>query len=298
MAFRHLLIEHPVRLSVKLNNLMIHVNNDTYQVPIEDIETLVIDNLQSTITTDALAQLSKQKVAVINCDRHHLPCSVNLPLNCYFHRLPVITKQFKLPSKIRKRLWQRIIKQKIANEIKALRLIGRTKLRDLQIIYKNVLPGDPKHCEAIAAKIYFHKMFGDDFVRRNGSTVNGALNYGYSLIRSLIARDICGFGLEPSLGLFHHNQLNSFNLADDLIEPFRSLVDVYVYQIMNHYGDDLTAQDRQDLIKILFLNMRVRNRLQSTTNAIHMEVSSYNQCCLNRSSRLVTPELVKIKEHD
>lgn len=291
MGFRNLFIENPAKISNKDNQLIIQ-QKDAFKIPIEDINTIIIDNQMCNITTSTIAKCTQKNVAIYFCDEKHLPCSISLPFENYYHKLPILTAQFKMSRKAKGRLWQKIIKNKINNQ--ANNIVGN-EYKEMMILQKAVLEYDTSYCEANAARIYFRGLFGQKFKRRNNDIINASLNYGYALVRGIICRDLCAYGLEPSLALYHHNQLNAFNLADDLIEPFRGLIDKWV--IVNCLNK--TSLDKESLLKILFCNIKINNKYQSLSNAVNIMVNSYKECCLsNSAARLILPENISLTEHE
>lgn len=142
-------------------------------------------------------------------------------------------------------------------------------------------------------------LFNDQFTRRTDDVLNSALNYGYAIIRGAVARDICAYGFEPALGLFHHNELNPFNLADDLMEPFRPFVDLWVSQNIAQLEEVLTSENKQALFALLFTEVLIDGEYHTLNNAIHKVVSSYTMCCRNDSAAgLKLPELVLLRAHE
>lgn len=234
MAFRHVYIEHPVYISIKLKQLNIYSEHDqyTFTIPLEDIESIILDNYKSVITAYALMEITRYKITMVICGSNHLPQGICLPQHQYYKKFTMLNEQFKMSKQVIGRLWRNIVKQKLKNESTTLSILNRPYTSNIEKLIKLVKPNDVNNVEAQAARIYFIALFGQDFQRRDENPLNDVLNYGYAIIRSMISRDLCAYGLEPCLGLHHHNYLNSFNLSDDLIEPFRSYVDLYVFFII------------------------------------------------------------------
>ena len=196
---------------------------------------------------------------------------------------------------LKKQLWQRVVEQKIVNQADVLRMVG---LDDMSIrkYASDVKSGDTSNRESIAARIYFDQLL-DDATRRKPIWHNAALNYGYAMVRSHIARHIASRGLVASQGIFHHNELNSFNLADDLIEPYRAAVDLYVLEKVAplHVGDrdaSLTKHDRQLIIDILNYCVIIDGKKFTVKHAIERTVESFIECIeVKEARKLLLPKI-------
>lgn len=200
-------------------------------IAIEDIGVLILAHYAITITQAALISCQQNNVVVVFCDQKHLPYSVLLPISDgnSLHT-KVLSEQLAVSIPTKKRLWQQIVRAKIYQQIETLEYLGVSSKR-LYRLAEGVKTGDTTNHEAQAAQIYWRKLMGDDFRRnREAEGVNSLLNYGYSIVRAMIARALVGTGLHPALGLQHSNQYNGLCLADDLMEPFRPWVDLLVYQ--------------------------------------------------------------------
>lgn len=291
MGYRNIFIENPAKINVKMNQLIITQEN-SISIPIEDISSIVIDNSIVTITSFALSKCSKKNVALFICDDKHIPNAYLLPYENYYHKLPVITAQFKMSKKTKGRIWQKIIKAKIQNQASNTEGIV---YKELIILKKSVAEYDAEYSEPNAARIYFSSIFGSNFNRRDENLINASLNYGYAIVRGIICRELCAQGLEPSIAIFHHNQLNPFNLSDDLIEPFRGLIDKWIIERCLK-KDDL---DKESILRILFSDVQINDEFQSLSNAVKLMVQSYKKCCLsNSSSDLLLPTNLELREHE
>ncbi len=215
-------------------------------VPIEDLGVLILDNPQILITSALMGFLAEQNVSVIFTDAKHLPASLTIPFSANSIQTKVLNSQIETSLPTRKRLWSQIIGAKIANQARSLELCRRDGAVMLKEISNRVKSGDPENLEAYAAKIYWRKLFGDDFRRdREAGGHNSLLNYGYAIIRAATARAIVGTGLHPGLGINHKNQYNPLPLADDLVEPLRPFVDVRAHQIVTETLPDTEGSERE-----------------------------------------------------
>lgn len=291
MGYRNVFIENPAKMSVKMNQLFIKQDN-SMSIPIEDINTIIVDNPMINITSSVLSNCAKQNVVIFICNEKHLPNSFLLPYENYYYKLPVITNQFKLAKKTKGRIWQKIVKSKIQNQ--ANNVDGNT-YKEMIILKKSVNEYDTGFCESTAARIYFVSLFGCGFSRRDDTLINASLNYGYAIVRGVICRDLCALGLEPSIAVFHHNKLNPFNLADDLIESFRGLVDKWIISKCLKSSQ----LDKESIIRILFSDVKINGEYQTLSNAVKVMVQSYKKCCeYNTSSYLILPTEIELKEHE
>ena len=198
-------------------------------MPIEDISALMLESRRATLSAAALSALAQNGTAVFVCDEKHLPCGVLLPYAQHSRQLTVAHAQQTLTLPAKKRLWQQLVIAKIENQAECLALCGKTQeAAFLHSRARAVTSGDKDNLEASAAAFYFPALFGTGFTRSADDGRNAALNYGYAILRGYAARCAAVYGLLPWEGLHHCSQLNQYNLADDLMEPFRPVVDLYV----------------------------------------------------------------------
>ena len=295
MAWRVVAIENPARLSVRDNQLVIAQEMES-TLPIEDIDALILDNYGSTITTNLLTALATKGTTTVICDEKHLPASVLLPYSQHSRQAKVSRQQLSMSQPLKKQLWQQIIISKITNQADVLRSRGLDD-STLRSLSNDVKSGDTSNRESIAARIYFDQILGDA-TRRKPIWHNAALNYGYAMVRSHIARHIAARGLVASQGLFHHNELNSFNLADDLIEPYRAVVDMYILENVapHHTGDpdsSLTKHDRQLAIDILNYYVIMNGKKFTVRHSVERTVEGFIECIETKEAdKLLLPKIV------
>lgn len=294
MAWRVVAIENPARLSLRDNQLVIAQDVEA-TLPIEDIDTLVLDSYGITMTANLLTALATKSTTTVICDEKHLPASVLLSYSQHSRQAKVSRQQLAMSQPLKKQLWQRVVEQKIVNQADVLRMVG---LDDMSIRKhaSDVKSGDTSNRESIAARIYFDQLL-DDATRRKPIWHNAALNYGYAMVRSHIARHIAARGLVASQGIFHHNELNSFNLADDLIEPYRAAVDLYILENVAplHIGDrdaNLTKHDRQLIIDILNYHVIMSDKKFMIKHAVERTVESFIECIeVKEARKLLLPKI-------
>ena len=238
--------------------------------------------------------LATNGTAVIICGDNHQPSGVFIPFGAYSRRLPMIKLQFQQSKPRLKRLWQQIVKRKIENQGKCLALLGISD--EVTSMASRVKSGDCDNVEGAAARKYFMSLFGENFSRQDDDFRNGMLNYGYAIIRACIARYIAVYGLEPSVGVFHHSEQNNFNLADDIIEVFRPVVDLYVGQ-SKVKGDDLTPTIKQDLVQLLNVDVLMKGMKQPVNYAIEQLVQEIIKYYKSDTDEINLPELLPINLH-
>ncbi len=297
MGYRNIKIESSIGLHIKNSQLIIGDKGVSF--PLEDINCVLIENQSVTVSSYMLQEFAKNEIALYVCDEKHLPNAVLLPLVKHSRHFKMLTRQIEVGKPLIKRLWQQIIVCKIKNQALCLKEMGLDGYDKLLAMTKEVQSGDKTHVEAKAAAYYFRALYGDEFTRDSECIINSAMNYAYAIIRGLIARSIVCYGLEPSLGMFHHSELNSFNLADDLIEVFRPLVDLYVASHFDiaEVDSDLTPQIKRDLFNIINYDMSVKGDKRIISNCIDMLVYSYSGAIQGNRTDLELPELIPLQVH-
>lgn len=294
MAWKIVNISNPAKLSFKNNQFVIQ-QEKTATLPIEDIDTVIIDSFGINISANLISKLAEKSTTVVFCDEKHLPNSILLPYSSYSRQAKISKLHTQIKEPLKKRLWQKIIIQKIKNQSDVLSSFSLNNTL-LEKYAKEVKSGDTTNRESLAARIYFSELL-EDSTRRKPTWHNAALNYGYAIIRSHIARHIAARGLVSSLGIFHRNELNAFNLADDLIEPYRPLVDIFILKkvAINHIGDEdseLNTKDKQLILDILNEYVIIDNRSFSMKFAIEKTVESFVSCLdLNTETKLILPSI-------
>lgn len=297
MAWRSVVISKPARLSLKQGALLVEQNQGSASVPLEDIASLVLDNPQITLTTPLLSACAEQQVVVITVNDSHTPNGVFLAHTPHSRAVKVMHQQLAMSQPHKKRLWQLIVQQKIRNQAQLLAQYEQSdSVERLLALAKRTKSGDSDNCEAIAAQAYFPALFEPAFTRDAPVFANSALNYGYAIMRAAIARSLVGYGFLPAFGLHHRSELNAFNLADDLIEPYRIFIDAKVKQLTAEYDDahSLTTEVKASLVNVLHQDaLRLENHDEigkSTLLAlIDASVISLGQSIQTGSLSLVLP---------
>ena len=298
MGFRNIKIDSHVKLSIK--NQQLYIETDILrQIPLEDINCIIIENQTVTVSAYLLQKMADMGITVYVCDEKHLPNAVLLPMVRHSRHFKILKYQIEAGKPLQKRLWQQIVVRKIRNQALCLAYLDLDGSEELMKMCKEVQSGDRTHVEAKAAAFYFKSLYGLGFSRGNDHVINSALNYGYAIVRGLIARSIVCYGLEPSIGVFHHSELNNFNLADDMIEPFRPLVDLYVSQNYDvaEIDSDLTPERKRDIFGIINYDMDVKGEKRIISTCIDMLVASYSSALQGKRSDLELPELMQLQVH-
>lgn len=294
MSWRHVFIVNPCKLSVRHHQLVIKQEEEV-SIPLQDIASIVVEAKGVTITTQLLSQLADYRVSLISCDDHFLPNGIWMSFLQHSRQLAVLKSQLSLKKPFQKRIWQQIVKQKIINQSLCLEYTNKEGTKELMAISKTVESNDATNREAYAAKIYFQKLFEKGFSRQSDDPINIQLNYGYAIMRSAVARALVSYGFNTSIGLYHNNQLNSFNLADDFMEVLRPLVDLHVVSEMKEKWDVVT---RTKLLNLLNVEMEIGQERRSVTSVIEEMVKSFSTCIRNNNPLLLKlPKLLPMQVH-
>ena len=302
MSYRNVVVTQNARMSIKNQQLVLDNGNGEVAIPLEDINVLMIEDRSVTVSAYLLQMAADVGVAVYICDGKHIPAAVLLPLNQHSRHYKMLKNQANISRPLQKRIWQQIVVRKIMNESACLRITHKEGADELMMMAREVQSGDSGHVEGKAAAFYFKRLYYDSFTRGDDNFFNAAMNYGFAIIRGMIARSIVCYGFEPSIGLFHCSELNGFNLADDFIEPFRPLVELWVESRYFDSDDEytsLTPEIKHELISIINYNMLMKGGENHIVHdCIDMEVASYSRCLTeNRGDQLLLPELIPLQVH-
>jgi CRISP-associated protein Cas1 len=264
VAWKGVHLSRPARLSHAEGQLVVAQDDGTVKLPLEDVAWIIVDTPQATLTSALLSACMEAGIAVIATDARHHPCGMVLPFHRHHRQAAVAGLQLETGLPLKKRLWQAIVRAKIENQAAALDACGRAGGEALRAMARLVGSGDPDNVEARAARDYWSRLF-DHFVRGDAADRrNGLLDYGYAVIRAALARALVACGLLPCIGLQHARASNAFNLADDLLEPFRPFVDRLASTLADGTGGAdgpaeafVSLQDRRTLAGILTADARV-----------------------------------------
>jgi len=270
MAWRGVVLSEPARLRLGQGCILVTRDDGKIRLAFEDISYIVLDGPRVNLTSALLAALADNNVLVLACDGKHLPTGALLPLQGHFRQTQSLRIQLGCRPGVKARLWQRLIRAKINNQGRTLALLGRPTGRRLIAMAGRVEPGDKHRLEAQAARDYFSALFDDFARRREGDFRNAHLNYAYALLRAALARALAAQGLHPAIGLFHDSVDNAFNLADDLIEPWRPLADrhVAVWLAQRDADEELTVDDRREMARLLVAEVGMDGQSLSVVAAV------------------------------
>ncbi|MGI6268833.1 MAG: type II CRISPR-associated endonuclease Cas1 [Acutalibacteraceae bacterium] len=296
MAYKNIVLASSATLSSKDNQLIIKSDCFNKSIPIEDISCVMVESHYVSISSYVLSKFSDYGVTLFVCNKEHLPTAVMLPINTHSRQLKMINLQYNQTKPFLKRLWQQIIISKIENQSRCLEFCGIEGHEKIRALRSRVQSGDTTNVEAIVASKYFKMLFGKDFTRSIENTTNAALNYGYSILRGVIARNLATYGFETSLGIHHCSELNNFNLADDIIEPFRPVVDLFVALNIGE-NEDFTPEIKHNLFNLLNVDIKSGDKNHSVAYAIEKSVQSLSSCYNKVKEELVLPELAELRLH-
>lgn len=296
MEYRNIFLANPAKVSVQREQLVIE-QAEKFTIPLEDISAVLIESRQVLLTAHAAAALAEYGITVFFCDAKHMPCCQILPMNQYCRQRKLLMAQCEIPKPLKKQLWQKIVSQKIKNQAACLRLCDKAEWGELQQMADKVLSGDSDNREAVAAAIYFPALFGKGFSRGSDDPKNAALNYGYAILRGCIARNLVVHGLEPCIGLFHRSELNNFNLADDLIEVYRPVVDLYVAQNFTAEDDALTPSQKVGLFNITNYLVKHSKKQYRVMLSIGRACTTLANSITEQMLLLELPELLPLELH-
>lgn len=286
MGFRNILIESPCKCSYKGGYLVVRKEDEVVKVHLSEISSITLQSTQAFISAYLLSELAKAKISFVVSDEKCNPIGQYLPLYGAHNTSKRISEQLEWSEPSKKRVWQRVVKDKISHQARLLELrYCEEAARQLGEMAAEVRSGDTTNREAAAARLYFPALFGDGFSRDTDCPVNAALNYGYAVILSAVSREIVSRGYLTPLGICHKSEYNQFNLACDFMEPFRPIVDRLVYDNMD---GDLTREMRRLLADVLNVSICYRDGKYRVSSAI----SLYVQDCLSAlCRRLSTSEI-------
>lgn len=265
-------------------------------VPLSDIAVLLLTAQGTTLSKQLLLALTGQGTAIVFCGKSYKPESIMIPLFGNYETTGRLSDQIEASVPLKKQLWKTIIQQKILNQALVLTTIDEPQgALLLQNYAAQVTSGDVENREAVAAKAYWDFLFGPEFIRNPDlEGINTFLNYGYAILRGITARAVCCSGLHPSLGIFHHNRQNNYCLVDDLIEPFRPIVDLLVYRIAHEMADpltELTPALKKQIYQLAWTDVLVEKGKSPLIKAVEYYAYSLAQSFSNRQNQLWIPKL-------
>jgi CRISP-associated protein Cas1 len=292
MLKKTILLENKASLTTQNLQLVIKTELRETTIPIEDIGFIVLDHFDIYLSLPAMNLLIEHNTAVIICNAYHLPNGMFLNLNSHHIQQEIFKNQIEASVPLKKKLWQQTVIEKIKNQGKLLEKITQQKL-PFDYYASKVLSGDSSNMEGVAAQQYWKSFFETDFKReRYGDYPNNFLNYGYALLRAATARALSGSGLLNTLGIHHKSKYNAFALADDIMEPFRPIVDEKVYEIMRQYEEtELNTKIKSELLQILTQTVYFKDEKSPLMVGLQKTASSLQQCFTGARTKIKYPEL-------
>jgi CRISP-associated protein Cas1 len=297
MIKRTLYFGNPAYLKTKDEQLVFdNTAGEQKTIPIEDIGVLILDHQQITITQALIAKLLENNVAFITCDSRHHPTGLMLNLDGNTLQSLKFKAQIDATVPLKKQLWQQTVSTKINNQAAMLETI-RIPTKNMRNWAAEVKSGDADNHEAVAAAYYWKNIFPifPDFKRdREGLPPNNLLNYGYAILRAVVARSIVASGMMPTLGIFHKNQYNAYCLADDIMEPYRPFVDKVVWDIVRMHGNylELTPNMKQQLLNIPAMDVKINDEKSPLMVAVQRTTASLTKCFEGKTRKILYPEFI------
>lgn len=293
MSYKCIIFSNPCKLFVKNFQLVYEPKNkeETVNIPIEDIGTIILENQEINITNYLLSMCSEYNITVFTCDKKHKPVGVLLPFYQHCRNTKIALTQIKMKEPLKKQIWQKIIKQKIKNQSNVIKILFDND--ELDFFVNKVQSGDTGNVEAYVSKKYWQMLF-ENFKRHEDSKQNAALDYGYAIIRGCLSKYIASSGLIPCLGVHHTNELNAFNLTEDLIEPFRPFIDLMVSSMDLETDEELTKEDKLYLVSVLTRQCQFKKEQITLQNACENICKSFVKAITeNNIEKLELPEFIE-----
>ena len=306
MGWKVIHLTKPCKIKVKDENLLLTFldseKEESIKVTINDIDFILFDNTQFSITGKAIELLSKNGIATLFIDEEFHPSSILIPYHTHTLLTEMANIQISITQEFKAQVWQNIIKSKILNQSVTLRYWNKKEYEELEFLSKNVKLFDSNNDEAQSARIYWKSLFTNKtFRREQGSEdiINSMLNYSYAILRATMARSLSTSGFLPVFGIWHQNRYNAFNLVDDLIEPFRAFCDLYVKLLLNtKYSQSLylTIPIKRDLVKLLtFECVNINKGSSNLSKAIEVFVKQYKRAVMaDDISLIVYPSINEV----
>lgn len=297
MIKRTIYIGNQARLNIQQQQLSVKTDERETTIPIEDIGVLVIDHYQTTLTHAVLHKLLENNAAVITCNEKHHPTGLLLNLDGHTQQSEKFKAQLEATEPLKKQLWQQTVKAKLQNQSAVLD-IWEIESKPIKKLVANVLSGDSSNQEAQGAKYYWKVLYNEEepyfFRERFGDYPNNLLNYGYAILRAVVARGLVSSGLLPTLGIFHRNKYNAYCLADDIMEPYRPFVDHLVKIIMTDLPGEteLSKEIKRRLLEIPAMDIKIDGQKSPLMVGLQRTTASLSACFEGKTKKIIYPELL------
>lgn len=300
MVKKTLYFGNPAYLSTRNKQLIIKVlsSNEERSIAIEDVAIIILDNQQITITQKVFQVCISNNVAIMTCNHNHMPQGMMFSWEQNTVQTQRYREQINMSEPLRKNLWKQTIEAKINNQALLLKYFDKEYTR-VRVLKYEVLSGDTTNAEGHASSIYWRTLLGNNFIRdRVGMPPNSHLNYGYAILRAIVARALASTGLHLSFGIFHKNKYNPFCLADDIMEPFRPFCDMLVYQMYAN-GDisdtDITKNQKTILLKLPTVDVDLDGMMFPLLESLSRTTNSLYECIIGKSKKIIYPKFYEKK---
>lgn len=302
MLKRTIHISKPSKISLRLGQLILAQKNDNGQtiehsLPIEDLWAVILEDRQITITQGAIAGMLERNVSVITCDNRHHPVGMMLNLAGNSIQAERFRQQAEVSLPLKKQLWQQTVRAKIFNQARVIQGTTDDATSYLDRLVQEVRSGDTTNREGVAAAFYWPRVFPKlpNFTREGGNRyANALLNYGYAIVRAMVARSLVGTGLMPTLGIHHKNRYNQFCLADDVMEPYRPFVDRLVKDLLENLSqlpEELLQEHKKELLKLPVMDVQIGGVNRPMLIATTATSTSLHKCFSGESRKILYPTI-------
>lgn len=297
MVWRSVVISRPAKLRREQFRLAIEQEQTAF-VPFEDIAVIMLNHREISLTHPVLSACGEYGISLFATGDTHHPTGVFLPFLPHSRATRWLRLQLDLPRPVAKQAWATIVRKKIENQAHCLRLAGCEGVSRLESYSRRVRSGDSENLEGQAAAFYFSQLFDKNFRRHQENFANAALDYGYAVLRGAIARGLVAHGLMPSIGLHHASEQNAFNLADDIIEPFRPVVDLFVNKLPQSADNELHPADKVGLVGTLNIDVEMPRGVMSVLSSIEHTIESLARIYDGGGAVLLElPTLIGLEQH-
>lgn len=271
MSWRVVVVSSNAKLDYKSDYLVVRTTDNTKRIHLSEIAVLMLESTAISLTAYLLCELAKRKIDVVFCDEKRLPLATCLPLYGSYDTSLKFRKQVQWNQEMKDLIWAEIVRAKVGGQIAVLEEYKKEEANLLSSYLPQIQPADETNREGHAAKVYFNALFGMDFSRTQDNNINVALNYGYSIILSVFAREVVANGYSTQLGIFHSNMFNEFNLACDLMEPFRPFID---YTVSRMLLLKFEHDEKMHIVKTLNKKVIIDGQEQFMLNAVKIYAKS------------------------
>ncbi len=303
MSYRQILIQKKCHLSIENSNIKIKRDDIVNSIPSEDVAIIVVDCIDITFSAPFFNECSKEGIVVLICGNKHYPVMQALPINSHYRLYDILLMQVKQSNYFKETVTEQLLKAKLANQKKVLELIGADadKIEMFNTYIGEITGHDDINREGTAAKVFFNALYEQEYTRFESDPINAVQNYGYAILSSSISRSLSLLGFNLCIGVNHEGHTNPFNLTYDMIEPFRAIVDYYIYEMRNTLTDELNVQTKKELVNLLNIKVKVNGVLYTVQYAIDLLCKSYLRMLEYGKDELDLPEIVKtdfLKENE